>query len=197
MANKLCEQCNLNETKRPGKKFCSRRCYWASKRGQPLDCPEELQLAGRQAGVEAARQFWRGKTQSPEHLKRRIESMAHTLANTIRQCKLCGESFTPTHAVQVFCSGRCWKSAHRKNTPREPKFTIPIDEYRALFKIQRGLCAICGRSQKHKLAVDHCHERNVARGLLCHRCNTALGLFRDDIGNLESAIRYLRRYAPA
>ena len=33
----------------------------------------------------------------------------------------------------------------------------------------------------------------VVRGLLCHLCNTGIGFFKDDVGNLESAIKYLKR----
>jgi recombination endonuclease VII len=192
MANKLCKQCNLREVNRPGKTFCSRQCYWESRKGQPSNCPIDVLRANQPAGVEAARHFWRGKTQSPEHLQRRLASMAHTLANTVRQCKLCNEPFTPTHAVQIYCSGRCWKAVNRKKRPRPPAFSIPIGQYRAMMASQNGRCAICGGTQKHKLAVDHCHETMVVRGLLCHRCNMALGVFTTD-ALLQSAREYLLR----
>lgn len=41
------------------------------------------------------------------------------------------------------------------------------------------------------LEVDHCHQTNQVRGLLCGPCNRALGLLKDNIGNLERAIAYL------
>jgi hypothetical protein len=41
--------------------------------------------------------------------------------------------------------------------------------------------------------VDHDHETNKIRGLLCSRCNTGLGLFFDNISNLENAILYLKK----
>lgn len=193
MANKLCEQCNLRKIRRVGGQFCSKRCYWDSKKGKPSSCPKDILREAGKAGMEAARQFWRGKTQSPEHLQRRMASMARTLANTVRHCKLCSEAFVPTHAVQVYCSGRCWKAVNRTKRPRAATFTIPITQYRAMVEAQGGLCAICGGSQKHRLAVDHCHTTNVVRGLLCHRCNTAIGLLRDDVELLTRAREYLER----
>lgn len=54
-----------------------------------------------------------------------------------------------------------------------------------------GLCDICGRVEK-PLHVDHCHATGAFRGLLCHKCNSALGLMRDDPVLLETAARYLR-----
>lgn len=46
---------------------------------------------------------------------------------------------------------------------------------------------------KAKLALDHDHKTGAVRGLLCHNCNRALGLFQDSISNLENAIDYLKR----
>ena len=46
-----------------------------------------------------------------------------------------------------------------------------------MFDSQKGVCKICKCSCKSgkQLAVDHCHETGVVRGLLCAKCNTNLG----------------------
>lgn len=54
---------------------------------------------------------------------------------------------------------------------------------------QNKKCAIC--KQIKKLYVDHCHKKLIVRGLLCHQCNVALGLFYDSKENLNNAIAYL------
>lgn len=57
-----------------------------------------------------------------------------------------------------------------------------------------GLCTICRApdgSTKKAHPIDHCHATDKVRGLLCNRCNTALGLFKDDPALLAEAIRYL------
>ena len=69
--------------------------------------------------------------------------------------------------------------------------------YEELYKSQDGKCAICGTEKPSKsgrtkrLSIDHCHETNIVRGLLCERCNRALGLFGDDTKILIKAISYL------
>ena len=55
---------------------------------------------------------------------------------------------------------------------------------------QQGCCAICQRSVI--LVVDHCHQGLFVRGLLCYRCNTGLGLFKDDPRLLAAALVYLQ-----
>lgn len=45
---------------------------------------------------------------------------------------------------------------------------------------QGGGCAICGATEAgagKSFHVDHCHETNKIRGLLCNRCNTHLGWY--------------------
>lgn len=64
----------------------------------------------------------------------------------------------------------------------------------ATFNIMRvgqlGLCLIC-KEPTEKLVVDHCHETGHVRGLLCGKCNSAIGLFKDNIENLKRAVEYL------
>lgn len=44
-----------------------------------------------------------------------------------------------------------------------------------------------------KLCVDHCHETGEVRGLLCSKCNTAIGMFQEDINVMYRAIEYLSK----
>lgn len=62
---------------------------------------------------------------------------------------------------------------------------------------QNGGCAICvakqaGRPGARRLIVDHDHVTGEIRGLLCHRCNAAIGLLNDDADLVAKAVTYLR-----
>ena len=57
-----------------------------------------------------------------------------------------------------------------------------------------GVCGICGDPPKEKrLCIDHDHNTGIVRGLLCHTCNTGLGMFRDSPDLMLKAIAYLAR----
>lgn len=73
------------------------------------------------------------------------------------------------------------------------RYGVTIDDYDEMMASHNGLCAICRRvdPEGRRLAVDHNHATGRVRGLLCRPCNTALGLFGDDLLHLESAVRYL------
>lgn len=55
---------------------------------------------------------------------------------------------------------------------------------------QQNKCRIC--SLETDLEVDHDHNSGKVRGLLCVRCNLALGLFRDSPEIIDSASLYLK-----
>lgn len=74
-------------------------------------------------------------------------------------------------------------------------YGISQDQYDQMLFNQNYSCKICSApssSFKKRLHVDHCHVTNKVRGLLCSNCNRALGLFKDSINILNSAIDYLK-----
>ena len=75
------------------------------------------------------------------------------------------------------------------------KYGITIADYDRMFEEQGGVCAICGqpRPEERTLHVDHDHETGVIRGLLCFRCNNALGDFREEYELFQRAADYLDR----
>lgn len=75
-------------------------------------------------------------------------------------------------------------------------YGMTLDQYENLLAEQEGKCRICRNAcpEGKYLSVDHCHKTGKIRGLLCSRCNVALGCFKDSTDNLEAAILYLREY---
>ena len=61
----------------------------------------------------------------------------------------------------------------QKDRELRTHYGIGLDEYKAMYKKQRGRCIICGK--KTKLVVDHNHATGKVRGLLCGACNRAIG----------------------
>lgn len=73
------------------------------------------------------------------------------------------------------------------------KYGITEGEYWERRYMQGDSCPICGFffDEEHLPVVDHCHENKWVRGILCWKCNVALGLFKEDKTSLANAIRYL------
>jgi hypothetical protein len=74
------------------------------------------------------------------------------------------------------------------------RYGLTLADWMRLYVIQRNRCAICGVSQEdleYDLVLDHDHHSGEIRGLLCHKCNTGIGLLKDDPEILQNAIDYL------
>jgi len=79
------------------------------------------------------------------------------------------------------------------------KAGLSLDDFNKQSIKQNNLCAICGLPEIAKggmdLAIDHNHNTGQVRGLLCVKCNNAIGALNvDNLGilNLQKAIDYLR-----
>jgi len=86
---------------------------------------------------------------------------------------------------------RACRNIHRQVTRNGNR-----EKYDSLLETQNHSCAICGISAEEvgrKLVIDHDHETLQVRGLLCWRCNSGLGFFRDNQMFLAMAIDYLAR----
>lgn len=88
---------------------------------------------------------------------------------------------------------RQYKRLHGRMHHLKSKYGMTIAEYDAMYAKQKGECAICKTSIEGKgnAKIDHDHRTGKTRGLLCNRCNRALGLLYDDCDVLRSAISYL------
>lgn len=72
---------------------------------------------------------------------------------------------------------------------RRRSYGITTEDVRLLVVAQDGACAVCGVAGQ--LHVDHCHATGRVRGMLCGRCNRAIGLLRDDSKLCLAAAEYL------
>lgn len=75
------------------------------------------------------------------------------------------------------------------------KFGITQGDYEAMLEAQGAGCAICGDPPPDgvSLHVDHDHDTGVVRGLLCIRCNNALGALRESDELLLRGAAYVGR----
>lgn len=97
---------------------------------------------------------------------------------------------------EFYSSERGIKSSRK--THLKVKYGLELEVYEKMYSEQNKLCLICQQpepcSRNTFLAVDHCHETNKIRGLLCSNCNRGLGLFKDSVEILQNAINYLKKH---
>ncbi len=86
----------------------------------------------------------------------------------------------------------------RKTRDLKQKYGISPEEFVLLLKEQDNRCAICRSNDwggvNKAPVLDHIHGTSIVRGILCSRCNLALGLLGDTYEGLERALKYLGKF---
>ena len=72
-------------------------------------------------------------------------------------------------------------------------YNLTLEEFNQMYEDQNGKCFLCERVILGKeVKVDHDHKTGKVRKLLCHNCNTSLGLLNEDVKLFEKCIEYLK-----
>lgn len=122
------------------------------------------------------------------------------------QCKECRRLYQSNYAVSlpgVATHNRYMFKRRLFRLSRWSKlketYDLSKDDFYLMLEKQGGKCAICRsedpKNKKGVFYVDHCHETGKVRGLLCHKCNYVLGVFRDQVALFYNAIEYLKRHS--
>lgn len=75
---------------------------------------------------------------------------------------------------------------------RKWKYGLTLEQVERLLK-NATECDICGNEfGDREPAIDHCHTTNKIRGLLCLKCNAALGYLREDPSLFQRAMDYIK-----
>lgn len=103
------------------------------------------------------------------------------------RCEICRAACRENKKRYYHAHKLAWRNYELKK-----KYGITHADYIRMLHAQKGRCAICGATQKQggnkRLHVDHDHDTKRVRGLLCSKCNGALGWFEK---RLDSILEYL------
>ena len=127
-------------------------------------------------------------TEAEKKAKRNARNRAY-YAKHRKECLACDKEYNDTHREQRREYRKTYRGRKRELHLLQ-KYNLTLDGYAALVEKQQGKCAICRRELK-VLCVDHDHQTDRIRGLLCHGCNRAIGLLNDDPNLLDRIVEYL------
>lgn len=88
-----------------------------------------------------------------------------------------------------FCRNGSVNRKVRRNNILKLRYGISAEEYQSLLEKQEGKCVLC--KEIATLQVDHDHKTGKVRGLLCQKCNVAIGFLKEDLDRLYRVIDYL------
>lgn len=174
-----CKFCNsLFEPNDSRQKFCSKLCY---KRKYDLD---NRKIFYNRNCLECQSEFKTSRL--PQVFCGPQCRYNFKIKDNVRNCRFCDRQFIDKTRSnkKPECSAEC--SKHFNDMTR---YGLSKKEYLKIRSINQ--CQIC--SSKDKLCIDHCHTSNKVRGVLCRNCNTGIGLLKENLNTITSALEYLKR----
>lgn len=174
----------------------------ASMRGNPSPFKGKVRWTDEQKKVIGDRQ--RGVKDSAETILKKKERMKGCVSPMKGKCH--SEEYKQKMRERVGVKSPGWRGGRMAKNTRYfilDRYGLTTEQYQELSDKQNGVCAICKKPEiiRRNLSIDHDHRccphhkscGKCIRGLLCYRCNQALGLLNDDVFIIESAKLYLSR----
>lgn len=184
-AEKFCPRC---KRKRPGSDFWRNRNHWT---GLQSACRECLTKNNRPYISDADR-----KALFAQGLQRCVKCQETKTIEEFYTSKNNKVSGRQSYCIQC-CSWRKTEPTDNRRYHLKNMFGITPEDYDRMFKEQDGRCAVCGTqrnmSDDRRFSVDHNHTTGHVRGLLCNKCNVALGSADDSPDRLIELACYLIR----
>ena len=94
---------------------------------------------------------------------------------------------------------REYANNYRKEHPwsQSKHYGLTKSNYDEMFKKQGSSCAVCKSKEsgsKKGWHIDHDHETEQVRSILCQHCNVAIAMLRENVQVTEAVLEYLRKW---
>lgn len=111
-----------------------------------------------------------------------------------RDCKDCKNAAARKKWKENTEASNRYKKRARERA-KERRYNITQEQFDQMLVNQDNKCKICNNTftSTKDTHIDHCHNTDKVRGLLCNVCNMALGQFNDNTDIMDNAIKYLQK----
>ncbi len=120
-----------------------------------------------------------------------------------RYCIICNREYHRTRLAKIrqkrFMDNPEWASRYYRDRKLKENYKISLETFEKMISDQDNKCFICKREFSNdifslKPCVDHCHYTGIVRKILCHPCNRALGLLKENTEVLRGMADYIESY---
>jgi len=126
------------------------------------------------------------KCNKEQPLENYYKSKAGTRDGRRHECKVCWNS----SSLEYYLANKERINEAGKEYHYTKTYGITRDEFKQMVADGSG-CEVCGFEH---VVLDHCHDSGVIRGLLCNKCNQALGSLKDDPKRIVKLSEYMFKH---
>lgn len=177
----------------PEKERAQKRAWRAANREKEREYAAAYYAANPEK-AQAASRAW--KSANPEKIKVRKAAWYAANLEKIKARQATYRAANPEKIKAYYVANAeklkaKWASGGPMASRRMQKYGLSPEAYQLMLSTQKNACGICKETFSETPRVDHCHKTGKVRGLLCGRCNKALGGFKDSPDLLRIAATYL------
>jgi hypothetical protein len=108
-------------------------------------------------------------------------------------CKECRASDPKSKITNKVYRSNNYEQCRNNELKRE--YGIDIEIFNNMYLVQDKKCDICKNVYDIRdLQVDHDHNTNKVRSLLCRGCNMAFGILKENINTINNMAEYKKKY---
>jgi len=87
---------------------------------------------------------------------------------------------TTNNCIDCDVESRAKRSEKARWARIKKEYGLSEIEVKKMLNEQKNKCIICSFDIEASYHIDHCHKTNKVRGLLCQKCNQAIGLLKEN-----------------
>ena len=148
---------------------------------------------GHRLCLECHAKYEKDRKQTPECKARRKERYREDIDVSRER----NRKYRQENRDKILQDRREWYKENKTKVSDQVKlrtYNVTREEFEAMKNRCDNKCEICMEVFSTPY-IDHCHITGCARGLLCQKCNSAIGFLKDDVDLVKSAVRYLEKYS--
>jgi hypothetical protein len=101
---------------------------------------------------------------------------------------------TTNNCIDCNVESRAKRSEKARWTRIKKEYGLSEIQVKEMLNQQKCECIICSSNIQMGYHIDHCHKTNKVRGLLCQKCNQAIGLLKESESLFFKAAKYIREH---
>lgn len=151
--------------------------------------PVTIQLILKQK--EAKKMTWKEEYRDPRFELKKVEVNTEARLKYDELLKRHREEISAFKEEQKLSNQKFYYKTFGKHKTKQYKEMVS-----ELLGVQEGNCDICKEpfTFQKKPCLDHCHNTNQIRGLLCNGCNSGIGFLNHDPQWLRNAAEYMDKH---
>lgn len=139
--------------------------------------------------------YYKKKSENPvAYLKRRTDTAKRWRLRNLDERKIKEKEKSRLRRLNNYKEDFKYMKKYLREYAMRKDYNLEPEAYEKILLQQVGKCAICKEEFSKTPQIDHCHNTNKVRGLLCWPCNVMLGMVEKGLKRNDRILNGITEY---